>query len=146
MESPVSWNSWYGRTHHRRVGHLHDFRRCLSLLRRDEPHRTASTRGARETHLLHGLSVVQQSHNPLSGKVSRTRYTRRIPRLVGAHHHSRCSLSLRHWSRMASPDLRTRTKALHESLWNDVLLPGWPARFSRHRGPSHALHRSHVRV
>src|SRR5215813_2765108 len=146
MESSVSWNGWYGRPHHRRVGHFHDFRHCLSLLRGEEPHRTDSAGGARGAHLLHNLSVVEQSHYPLRGKVARTRYARRIPGLVVTYNRSRRTLSLRHWSRMASPDLRTRTKDLHESLWNNLLLVGRSARFSRDRRPRHALHRSHVRV
>src|SRR5262245_7463591 len=146
MESPVSWNGRYGLPHYRRVGHLYDLRRCLSLLCREEPYRTDSARRARDTHLLHDLSSVEQSHDPLRGKVARTRYARRIPGLVVTYNRSRRTLSLRHWSRMASPDLRTRTKDLHESLWNNLLLVGRFARFSRDRRPRHALHRSHVRV
>src|SRR5215467_3945493 len=116
MEASVSWNSWYGLSHHRGVGHLHDFRRCLSLLRGEEPYRTDSARGARDTHLLHDLSVVEQSHNPLRWKVARTRYARRIPGFLVTYDRFGRSFSLRHWSRMAPPDLRTRPKDLHEPL------------------------------
>ena len=76
---PVSREGRHGVSHLRRVRHLHDFRGGLSLLRREEPHRTDSARSAGNADLLHHLSVVQQSDDPLRGKISGARQTRRIP-------------------------------------------------------------------
>src|SRR5207253_9784620 len=46
---------------------------------------------------------------------------------------------------MAPSDLRTRAKDLHEPVWNDLLLAGRSARFSRHCRSAHAEHRASVR-
>ena len=40
---------------------------------------------------------------------------------------------------MAPADLRTRADDLDESIWNNLLLAGRPARVSRHRRSDHAL-------
>src|SRR2546422_11430080 len=46
---------------------------------------------------------------------------------------------------MAPADLRTWPDDLHESVWNDLLLAGRPARLSRYGWPGHAGYRPCVR-
>src|SRR5206468_226801 len=59
MESSVSWNGRDGRPHHRRIGHLHNFRRCLSLLPGEESHRTDSSLvGLHAFHVTAGLVML----------------------------------------------------------------------------------------
>src|SRR5262249_26033609 len=104
-----------------------------------------SERSARDADLFYDLPVVEQPDSPLRGQVARTRQTWRISRLVVAHDHSRRTVSVRHWSRMAPADLRTWIDDFYESFWDYVLLACWPARVPRHGWSDHAVDRSHFR-
>src|SRR5260370_4309397 len=126
LEASLSWEGRHGVSHLRRVRHLHHFRCGLSLLCREEPLRADSRRSARDAHLLHHLSAFQQSDDPLCGRTSGTRQTRRIPALLAAHDHSRRPLSLRYRPGMATLDLRTWADYFHEPFSHNALLPRAP--------------------
>src|SRR6266436_4099230 len=146
MDSSVSRYGRHGLSHLRRVRHLHHFRCGLSLLRREEPLRADSRRSARDAHLLHHLSAVQQPDDPLCGETSRTRQTGRVPALLATHDCSWGTLFVRHWPGMAPLDLRARPHYFHEPFWNNVLFAGWPACLSRECWIDHAEHRAPFRA
>ena len=83
-------------SHHRRVGDLHDLRRGVSLLHRQEPERTDAARGARGADLLHDLPALEQRHDSsrrrsVSGGASRGAFLRAVAARPCAGRASSCS-------------------------------------------------------
>ena len=144
LEPSVQGQGRYGLPDYCGVVDLHDFRCRVSLLCRKESHGADTARGARDAGLLHDLFVVQQSHDSLRVKISRTRQSRRFFGFMVLDDCSWRSVFVWHRTGMAPADLRARSDNLHESFWNDLLLARWPARHSRYGGSAHAWHRASV--
>src|ERR1700733_10211960 len=135
-----------GRSHHRRVGDLHDIRCCISLLSGEECHGTDALRSAGDADLLHDLPAVEQpDHSPRSEIVGAGLQTI-IPGLVAADHCARWLVPLRHGPGMAPADLRTRTHHLDQPVWDDLLLTRRLACLSRYSRSDHALAGRNIRI
>ena len=92
-----------------------------------------------ETPIFYTICLLSSSLTiHFAAKSLAARQSRRISRLMAAHHRSGRLVFVRHGAGMAPADLRTRPDDLDEPVRNDLLLAGRPARLSRHRRSGHA--------
>ena len=92
-----------------------------------------------ETPIFYTICLLSSSLTiHFAGEVSGTRHWIRIPWTLAAHHCAWWTLPLWHRAGMAPADLRTRADDLDQSVRNNLLLAGRPARVSRHRRSDHA--------
>src|SRR5260370_2489878 len=145
LEASVQRQSRHGVPDYCRVGDLHNLRRRVSLLRREEPHGADSPRGARDPDFLHCLLIIQQPYDSLRVKTSRARQARRVPGPVVSPHRAWRSFYVWHSAGVAPAYLPAWSDYLQQSFWNDLLFARRSARDARHGRSADAHYRASLR-
>ncbi len=120
----------------RRIGDLHDLRRRLSFLYRQEPHGAEAQRCSACADFLYDLPAVEQPDDTPRRAKAVCRKDGGIRTLVAAHHPAGRRFPFRNRARVGPPDPRRRSHDQYQSVRHHVLLAGRPACVSRDHGPA----------